>query len=79
MDEPTIIDHVFNKNNSINVDKQVIEKRITFTTTNGTLENNQTVVKIISELRARQRWHQMKSPPYSSTTKNQHSDRSPSN
>ena len=25
-DEPTIIDYVFNKNNSINVDKQVVEK-----------------------------------------------------
>ena len=38
-DESTIIDYVFNKNNSINVDKQVVEKRITFLTTNGTLEN----------------------------------------
>ena len=37
-DESTIIDYVFNKNNSINVDKQVVEKRITFLTTNGTLE-----------------------------------------
>ena len=38
-DKPTIINCVFNKNNSINVDKQVVEKRITFLTTNGTLEN----------------------------------------
>ena len=35
-DEPTIIDYVFNKKN--NVDKQVVEKRITFLITNGTLE-----------------------------------------
>ena len=34
-DKPTIIDYVFN------VDKQVVEKRITFVTTNGTLENKQ--------------------------------------
>ena len=39
MDESTIIDYVFNKNNSVNVDKQVVEKRITFLTTNGMLEN----------------------------------------
>ena len=39
MDESTIIDYVFNKSNSINVDKQVVEKRITFLTTNGMLEN----------------------------------------
>ena len=37
VDKPTIINCVFNK--SINVDKQVVEKRITFLTTNGTLEN----------------------------------------
>ena len=35
VDKPTIIDYVFN------VDKQVVEKRITFVTTNGTLENKQ--------------------------------------
>ena len=38
-DELTIIDYIFNKNNSVNVGKQVVEKRITFLTTNGTLEN----------------------------------------
>ena len=38
-DEPTIIDCVFHKSNSINVDKQVVGKRTTFLTTNGTLEN----------------------------------------
>ena len=37
-DEPTIIDYVFNKKNNVNVDKQVVEKRITFLITNGTLE-----------------------------------------
>ena len=29
-DEPTIIDYVFSKNNSINVDKQVVEKEQLF-------------------------------------------------
>ena len=38
-DEPTIIDYVFNKKNSIHVVKQVLEKRITFLTTSGTMEN----------------------------------------
>ena len=38
-DEPNIIDCVFNKNNNVNVDKQVVEKRITFLTKNGSLEN----------------------------------------
>ena len=38
-DEPTIIDYVFNKKNCINVVKQVLEKRITFLTTSGTIEN----------------------------------------
>ena len=44
-DEPTIIDYLFNNNNSINVDKQVVE--------------NKTVIKILSELKTRQSWHQM--------------------
>ena len=38
-DESTIIDYVFNKNKNVNVDKQVVKERITFLTTNGTLEN----------------------------------------
>ena len=45
VDEPTIIDYLFNNNNSINVDKQVVE--------------NKTVIKILSELKTRQSWHQM--------------------
>ena len=32
-------DYVLNKNNSVTVCKQVVEKRLTFLTTNGTLEN----------------------------------------
>lgn len=39
VDEATIIDYVFNKNNSVNVDNWVVEKRTTFLTANGTLEN----------------------------------------
>ena len=39
MDEPTIIDDVFHKNGSINVDKQVVETRKTFLITNDILEN----------------------------------------
>ena len=38
-DEPTIIDYLFNKNNSIKDDKEVVEERITFLTANGTMEN----------------------------------------
>ena len=38
-DESTMIDYVFNKNKNVNADKQVVKKRITFLTTNGTLEN----------------------------------------
>ena len=50
VDKPTIINCVFNK--SINVDKQVVEKRITFLTTYGTLENKPNGNK-------RQSWYQM--------------------
>ena len=39
VDEPSVIDYVLNKNNNINVDKQVVQKRIFFLTTNGTLQN----------------------------------------
>ena len=37
--EPTIIDYVFNKNSSVNADREIVEKRITFRTTSGMLEN----------------------------------------
>ena len=56
MGEHTIIDYAFNKSASIIVDKQVVKKRITSLTTNGTLENNQIVIKILSELKTRKSW-----------------------
>ena len=58
--KPTIIDYVFNENNSINVDKQVVEKRITFLTTNGTLGNKPNSNKNSFRVKkTRQNWHQM--------------------
>ena len=56
MGEHTIIDYAFNKSASIIVDKEVVKKRITSLTTNGTLENNQIVIKILSELKTRKSW-----------------------
>ena len=49
----------YNKKNSITVDKQVVEKTITFLTTNGTLEKKPNGDKNSFQVKDQANWHQM--------------------
>ena len=55
LDQPTVIDYLFNKINKINAKKHVFKKIITLLTINVRCKTNQMAIKVLIELKNSQK------------------------